>query len=64
MQTFKCKECDLYVTYEPRRAPGGIGFHTRRLPAGEVTVYLTCGNDHVNPYVVVTGQEEKGTREK
>ncbi len=57
MTTFKCKECDVEVTYEPQRAPGGIGFHTKRLPAGEVTVYLTCRNGHVHPYAVKLNDE-------
>ena len=53
MTSFRCKECDVEVTYEPKSAPGGIGFQTRTLPeAGEVTVYLTCRNGHVHPYVV------------
>ncbi|CAN5264687.1 hypothetical protein BH11PSE9_BH11PSE9_30200 [soil metagenome] len=61
MKTFKCKECDAEVTYQPQHAPGGIGFQTKRL-ADEITVYLTCSRGHVHPYVVKQQEEKNSNR--
>lgn len=58
-QTFKCKQCDAVVVYEPKETKVfRFGVNTAidaDLPKGGVKrIYLKCPNGHENAYAVPT----------